>query len=140
MSSKAFDLLFFPSQTTICTISRENDESTNSDTLHRRGFRIYDTIERHLTCQRSRNWYDREKKEFVDFYALIFELILAPPHGHDVLALHRHGHKFGGLPLLFWISLIFLIIVFHLFLLKIVLNEMGFFKHKLPTYTHARVL
>jgi hypothetical protein len=68
------------------------------------------------------------------------EVEIAPPHAHDVLALHRHGHKYGGLPLIFWIALVFLIIVFHLFLLKIILNEMGFFKHTLPTYTRARVL
>ncbi|CAF1569817.1 unnamed protein product, partial [Rotaria sordida] len=63
-----------------------------------------------------------------------------PPHAHDVLALHRHGHKLGGLPIIFWIALAFLIIIFHLFLLKIILNEMGFFTHKLPTYTKPRVL
>ncbi len=65
---------------------------------------------------------------------------LAPPHAHEVLALHRHGHKLGGLPIIFWIALAFLILIFHLFLLKIVLNEMGFFKHTLPNYTRARVL
>ncbi|CAF1271618.1 unnamed protein product [Rotaria sp. Silwood1] len=68
------------------------------------------------------------------------EVEIAPPHSHDVLALHRHGHKLGGLPIIFWIALAFLIIVFHLFLLKIILNEMGFFTHKLPTYTRPRVL
>ncbi|CAF2706269.1 unnamed protein product [Rotaria sp. Silwood2] len=68
------------------------------------------------------------------------EVEIAPPHAHDVLALHRHGHKLGGLPIIFWIALAFLIIVFHLFLLKIILNEMGFFTHKLPTYTKPRVL
>ncbi|CAF3573637.1 unnamed protein product [Rotaria sp. Silwood1] len=65
---------------------------------------------------------------------------IAPPYSHDVLALHRHGHKLGGLPIIFWIILAFLIIIFHLFLLKIVLNEMGFFKHTTPSYTRARVL
>jgi hypothetical protein len=73
-----------------------------------------------------------------DFLNFVF--YLAPPHAHDVLALHRHGHKLGGLPIIFWITLAFLILIFHLFLLKIVLNEMGFFKHTLPTYTRARVL
>ncbi|CAF0886871.1 unnamed protein product [Rotaria sordida] len=68
------------------------------------------------------------------------EVEIAPPHAHDVLALHRHGHKLGGLPIIFWIALAFLIIIFHLFLLKIILNEMGFFTHKLPTYTKPRVL
>ncbi|CAF3353530.1 unnamed protein product [Rotaria socialis] len=68
------------------------------------------------------------------------EVEIAPPHAHDVLALHRHGHKLGGLPIIFWIALAFLIIIFHLFLVKIILNEMGVFTHKLPTYTRARVL
>ncbi|CAF3440943.1 unnamed protein product [Rotaria socialis] len=68
------------------------------------------------------------------------EIEIAPPHAHDVLALHRHGHKLGGLPIIFWIVLGFLILVFHLFLLKIVLNEMGFFKHTTPAYSRARIL
>ncbi|CAF0867941.1 unnamed protein product [Didymodactylos carnosus] len=69
------------------------------------------------------------------------EVEIAPPHGHDILALHRHGHKLGGLPLTFWISLIILILIFHLFLLKIVLNEMGYFnKQILPTHNRPRVL
>lgn len=67
--------------------------------------------------------------------------LLAPPHAHEILALHRHGHKLGGLPVIFWIALAFLIVIFHLFLLKIVLNEMGFSKHTVPTiYTRARIL
>jgi hypothetical protein len=80
------------------------------------------------------------KKLFLCLPLLRFDFFSAPPHAHDVLALHRHGHKFGGLPIIFWIALVFLIIVFHLFLLKIILNEMGFFKPILPTYTRARVL
>ena len=47
----------------------------------------------------------------------------APAHEHDLLALHRHGHKWGGLPLLFWVVLGTLIAIFHLFLLKLVYNE-----------------
>ncbi|XP_076756900.1 uncharacterized protein KIAA2013 homolog [Xylocopa sonorina] len=47
----------------------------------------------------------------------------APAHDHLVMALHKHGHQLGGLPTLFWISICFLIIVFHLFLCKLVINE-----------------
>uniref|UniRef100_A0A8W8N3W7 Uncharacterized protein n=1 Tax=Magallana gigas TaxID=29159 RepID=A0A8W8N3W7_MAGGI len=47
----------------------------------------------------------------------------APPHEHHVIALHKHGHHFGGLPLIFWISLAFLVIIFHLFLVKLIVNE-----------------
>ncbi|XP_046367670.1 uncharacterized protein KIAA2013 homolog [Haliotis rufescens] len=47
----------------------------------------------------------------------------APAHEHHVIALHRHGHHFGGLPTLFWVSIAFLIIIFHLFLFKLIYNE-----------------
>lgn len=47
------------------------------------------------------------------------------PHpNHDVITLHRHGHAFGGLPWLFWISLGLLITLFHLFFCKIIYNEL----------------
>ncbi|TPP62624.1 hypothetical protein FGIG_06456 [Fasciola gigantica] len=47
------------------------------------------------------------------------------PHpDHDVITLHRHGHAFGGLPWLFWISLGLLITLFHLFFCKIIYNEL----------------
>lgn len=48
---------------------------------------------------------------------------LAPAHEHHVIALHKHGHHFGGLPTIFWASLAFLIIIFHLFLFKLIYNE-----------------
>lgn len=47
----------------------------------------------------------------------------APAHDHQVMALHKHGHQLGGLPTLFWVSICFLIIVFHLFLCKLICNE-----------------
>ena len=47
----------------------------------------------------------------------------APPHEHHVIALHKHGHHFGGLPMLFWVSIVFLILIFHLFLFKLIYNE-----------------
>ncbi|XP_029038962.1 uncharacterized protein KIAA2013 homolog [Osmia bicornis bicornis] len=47
----------------------------------------------------------------------------APAHDHLVMALHKHGHQLGGLPTLFWVSICFLIIVFHLFLCKLIINE-----------------
>ncbi|VDP73788.1 unnamed protein product [Echinostoma caproni] len=47
------------------------------------------------------------------------------PHpDHDLITLHRHGHAFGGLPWLFWISLGLLITLFHLFFCKIIYNEL----------------
>lgn len=64
----------------------------------------------------------------VQFNCLIHDsvhwcFVTAPPHEHHVIALHKHGHHFGGLPLIFWISLAFLVIVFHLFLVKLIVNE-----------------
>ncbi|CAD5114484.1 DgyrCDS3610 [Dimorphilus gyrociliatus] len=47
----------------------------------------------------------------------------APAHSQGILAVHKHGTHYGGLPALFWISIASLIAIFHLFLLKIVLNE-----------------
>ncbi|XP_064603192.1 uncharacterized protein KIAA2013 homolog [Liolophura sinensis] len=47
----------------------------------------------------------------------------APPHEHHVIALHKHGHHFGGLPTIFWVSIVFLILIFHMFLFKLIYNE-----------------
>ncbi|XP_012277078.1 uncharacterized protein KIAA2013 homolog [Orussus abietinus] len=47
----------------------------------------------------------------------------APAHDHLVMALHKHGHQLGGLPTFFWVSICFLIIVFHLFLCKLIFTE-----------------
>ncbi|KAG7210712.1 hypothetical protein KM043_012212 [Ampulex compressa] len=53
----------------------------------------------------------------------VHEVDNAPAHDHHVMALHKHGHQLGGLPTLFWVSICFLIIVFHLFLCKLIINE-----------------
>ncbi|XP_043278837.1 uncharacterized protein KIAA2013 homolog isoform X2 [Venturia canescens] len=47
----------------------------------------------------------------------------APAHDHHLMALHKHGHQLGGLPTFFWVSICFLIVVFHLFLFKIIITE-----------------
>lgn len=51
------------------------------------------------------------------------EIALAPAHEHHVIAMHKHGHKWGGLPTIFWLTIIALIVIFHLFLIKLVINE-----------------
>lgn len=51
------------------------------------------------------------------------EIALAPAHEHHVIAMHKHGHKWGGLPTVFWLTIIALIVIFHLFLIKLVINE-----------------
>lgn len=53
---------------------------------------------------------------------LLFEFI-APAHEHHVIALHKHGHQLGGLPTFFWISIFAIIIVFHVFLCKLIVKE-----------------
>lgn len=47
----------------------------------------------------------------------------APAHEHHIIALHKHGHHLGGLPTLFWISICAIIIVFHVFLCKLIVKE-----------------
>ncbi len=51
------------------------------------------------------------------------EVAEAPAHEQHVLAMHKHGNKLGGLPALFWFSIGFLILVFHLFLFKLIWQE-----------------
>lgn len=48
---------------------------------------------------------------------------VAPAHEQHVIALHKHGHALGGLPALFWATFSLLIILFHLFLFKLIYNE-----------------
>uniref|UniRef100_A0A1I8I1L7 60S ribosomal protein L3 n=1 Tax=Macrostomum lignano TaxID=282301 RepID=A0A1I8I1L7_9PLAT len=38
----------------------------------------------------------------------VLEVWDAPAHEHHVIALHKHGHPYGGLPVIFWIGLILL--------------------------------
>ncbi|XP_014206584.1 uncharacterized protein KIAA2013 homolog [Copidosoma floridanum] len=47
----------------------------------------------------------------------------APAHDHNIMAMHKHGHQLAGLPTLFWLAIAFLIIVFHLFLCKLIFAE-----------------
>lgn len=51
------------------------------------------------------------------------EVAVAPPHETHVIALHRHGHRLGGLPTLFWIIVVCLILIFHVFLAKLIYAE-----------------
>ena len=51
------------------------------------------------------------------------EVAVAPAHETHVIALHRHGHRFGGLPTIFWIIIICLIVIFHIFLAKLIYAE-----------------
>ncbi|VDN01268.1 unnamed protein product [Thelazia callipaeda] len=53
----------------------------------------------------------------------VVELADAPAHEHGLIALHKHGHRLGGLPALFWLMLGALVTVFHLFLFKLLYSE-----------------
>lgn len=53
----------------------------------------------------------------------VHEVAEAPAHEKHVIALHKHGHQLGGLPALFWATFAFLVVVFHLFLVRIIYNE-----------------
>ncbi|KPJ13019.1 Uncharacterized protein KIAA2013-like [Papilio machaon] len=66
---------------------------------------------------------DKQHMEDLRHAIHVREVVEAPPHEHHVIALHKHGHSLGGLNPLFWISIIVLIVMFHLFLCRIIMNE-----------------
>uniref|UniRef100_A0A0R3S6M0 GPI inositol-deacylase n=1 Tax=Elaeophora elaphi TaxID=1147741 RepID=A0A0R3S6M0_9BILA len=53
----------------------------------------------------------------------VVEVMDAPAHEHGLIALHRHGHRLGGLPMVVWLILGILMVVFHLFLFKLLYSE-----------------
>ncbi|XP_050528830.1 uncharacterized protein KIAA2013 homolog isoform X2 [Daktulosphaira vitifoliae] len=67
--------------------------------------------------------YDKQHMEDLRHTIHVKEVLEAPAHEHHVIALHKHGHHLGGLPTFFWVAIGFLIIVFHLFLIKLIYNE-----------------
>lgn len=67
--------------------------------------------------------YDRQHMEDLRHAIHVKEISEAPALEHNVIALHKHGHHLGGLPNLFWVSIGVLIVVFHLFLFKLIYNE-----------------
>lgn len=64
-------------------------------------------------------------------------------HAYDTHAtMHRHprDHSFEGLPTSFWASFIFFLVIFHLFLAKLIYNE--FFNrnsHMIPAVNYERL-
>lgn len=67
--------------------------------------------------------FDKDHIEELKHTIHVKEIQLAPAHEHHVIAMHKHGHKWGGLPTIFWLTIIALIVIFHLFLIKLVINE-----------------
>ncbi|XP_077296432.1 uncharacterized protein KIAA2013 homolog [Arctopsyche grandis] len=66
---------------------------------------------------------DKQHMEDLQHAIHVKEVVLAPAHEHHVIALHRHGHSLGGLSTLFWVTICFIIVVFHLFLCRIIVTE-----------------
>ncbi|XP_038214080.1 uncharacterized protein KIAA2013 homolog [Zerene cesonia] len=66
---------------------------------------------------------DKQHMEDLKHAIHVHEVVEAPPHESHVIALHKHGHSLGGLNPLFWVSIILLIVMFHLFLCRIIMNE-----------------
>lgn len=66
---------------------------------------------------------DREHMETLKHALHVKEVVEAPAHQSHLIALHKHGHSIGGLPTLFWFSICLIIIVFHVFLCKLIVKE-----------------
>ncbi|KFD52455.1 hypothetical protein M513_06652 [Trichuris suis] len=66
---------------------------------------------------------DRSHFDYLKMSIHVREVAEAPAHEHHVIALHKHGHRLGGLPTIFWLTLGVLLVIFHLFLLKLIYNE-----------------
>lgn len=67
--------------------------------------------------------YDKQHMEDLRHAIHVKEIVDAPAHEHHVIALHKHGHHLGGLPTFFWVTVSTLIVIFHLFLFKLIYNE-----------------
>jgi len=66
----------------------------------------------------------------------VVEVGEAPAHEQHVLELHRTGTRLGGLHPLFWFSIAAIIILFHLFLFRLIYNEYcGNDKYRLRKYS-----
>lgn len=66
---------------------------------------------------------DKQHMEELHKAIHVKEVVEAPAHEHHVIALHKHGHHLGGLPTLFWVSICAIIIIFHVFLCKLIVKE-----------------
>ncbi|EDW78086.1 uncharacterized protein Dwil_GK24196 [Drosophila willistoni] len=66
---------------------------------------------------------DKQHMEDLHHAIHVKEVVEAPAHEQHLIALHKHGHQLGGLPTLFWVSVCAIIIVFHIFLCKLIIKE-----------------
>lgn len=66
---------------------------------------------------------DKQHMEDLRHAIHVKEIAEAPAHEHHVIFLHKHGSNLGGLPTFFWIAICAIIIVFHVFLCKLIVKE-----------------
>lgn len=66
---------------------------------------------------------DKQHMEDLRHAIHVKEIVEAPAHEHHVIFLHRHGSNLGGLPTLFWIAICAIIVIFHVFLCKLIVKE-----------------
>ena len=66
---------------------------------------------------------DKQHMEDLRHAIHVKEIIEAPAHEHHLLLLHRHGSNLGGLPTFFWIAICAIIVIFHVFLCKLIVKE-----------------
>ncbi|XP_017858222.1 PREDICTED: uncharacterized protein KIAA2013 homolog [Drosophila arizonae] len=66
---------------------------------------------------------DKQHMEEIHHAIHVKEVVEAPAHEQHLIALHKHGHQLGGLPALFWVSVCAIIVVFHIFLCKLIIKE-----------------
>lgn len=66
---------------------------------------------------------DKQHMEDLRHAIHVKEIAEAPAHEHHVIFLHKHGSNLGGLPTLFWIAICAIIVVFHVFLCKLIVKE-----------------
>lgn len=66
---------------------------------------------------------DKQHMEDLRHAIHVKEIVEAPAHEHHVIFLHKHGSNLGGLPTFFWIAICAIIVVFHVFLCKLIIKE-----------------
>ena len=65
---------------------------------------------------------DSQKLDHIKDTLHVIDVADAPKHLPETIALHKNGES-NGLPTVFWVILIFLLISFHLFLVKLLYSE-----------------
>jgi len=66
---------------------------------------------------------DKQHMEDLRHAIHVKEIVEAPAHENHVIFLHKHGSNLGGLPTFFWIAICAIIVIFHVFLCKLIVKE-----------------